>query len=139
MRKMLLAAASLLAFSAMTSAADARVVVHVSKSRQMMYVYVDGYLERAWPVSTAKGGYSTPSGDYYPTGFDRFHRSSKYRYAPMPHSIFFHGGYAIHGSYDIGNLGRPASHGCIRLHPDDAAELYGLVRESEETRIVISR
>ncbi|MGC1588397.1 MAG: L,D-transpeptidase, partial [Rhodomicrobium sp.] len=36
-------------------------------------------------------------------------------------------------------LGRPASHGCIRLHPDDAAELYDLVRSSGGTRIVVSR
>lgn len=39
----------------------------------------------------------------------------------MPHSIFFHGGYAIHGSYEINRLGGPASHGCIRLHPANAA------------------
>ena len=114
-------------------------VVHVSKSRQMMYVYVDGYLEHAWPVSTARGGYSTPSGSYYPTGFDPYHRSSKYHNSPMPYSIFFQGGYAIHGSYDVGNLGRPASHGCIRLHPDDAAELYDLVRGSDGTRIIVSQ
>jgi lipoprotein-anchoring transpeptidase ErfK/SrfK len=140
MRRLLLAAAVLLACGTMISAADAQeVVVHVSKSRQTMYVYVDGYLEHRWPVSTARDGYSTPSGSYYPTGFDRFHRSSRYHYAPMPYSIFFHGGYAIHGSYDIDSLGYPASHGCIRLHPDDAAELYGLVRGSYDTRIVISR
>jgi len=57
----------------------------------------------------------------------------------MPYSIFFQGGYAIHGSYDVGNLGRPASHGCIRLHPDDAAELYDLVRGSDGTRIIVSQ
>jgi lipoprotein-anchoring transpeptidase ErfK/SrfK len=114
-------------------------VVHVSKARQTMYVYVDGYLEHEWPVSTARGGYSTPSGTYRPTGFDRYHRSGIYGNSPMPYSIFFHGGYAIHGSYDIEDLGYPASHGCIRLHPDDAAELYGLVRGSYDTRIVISR
>jgi lipoprotein-anchoring transpeptidase ErfK/SrfK len=139
MRKTLLIAASLLACGVFASGADADVVVHVSKSRQTMYVYVDGNLEHEWPVSTARGGYSTPSGTYRPTGFDAYHRSRQYGNAPMPYSIFFHGGYAIHGSHDIENLGVPASHGCIRLHPDDAAELYGLVRESDDTRIVISR
>jgi hypothetical protein len=39
---------------------------------------------------------------------------TKIRHAPMPHSIFFRGGYAIHGSYATGSLGRPASPGCIR-------------------------
>jgi lipoprotein-anchoring transpeptidase ErfK/SrfK len=139
MRKILLAAAGFLTCAAMIGAANAGVVVRVSKSRQMMYVYVDGVLERAWPVSTARGGYSTPSGNYRPTAFDRFHRSSKYHNSPMPHSIFFRGGYAIHGSYDVGHLGRPASHGCIRLHPEHASELYGLVRGSGGTRIVVSQ
>jgi len=48
--------------------------------------------------------------------------------SPMPHSIFFHGGYAIHGSYEINRLGGPASHGCIRLHPVNAATLFALVK-----------
>ncbi len=139
MRKVLLAAAGLLAGGLMCSAGDAGVVVRVSKSRQMMYVFVDGDLEHAWPVSTARGGYSTPSGVYHPTGFDPYHRSSKYHNSPMPHSIFFSGGYAIHGSYDVRDLGRPASHGCIRLHPYDAAELYDIVRSSRGTRIVVSQ
>jgi lipoprotein-anchoring transpeptidase ErfK/SrfK len=139
MRKSLLAAASLLVCGAITSGADARVVVRVSKSRQMMYVYVDGYLEHSWPVSTAGGGYSTPSGTYSPTGFDPYHRSSKYHNSPMPYTIFFRGGYAIHGSYDIRHLGSPASHGCIRLHPENASELYDLVRSSGGARIIVSQ
>lgn len=139
MRKALLAAVGLLACSAITSVAEAGVVVRVSKSQQMMYVYVDGYLQHSWPVSTARGGYSTPSGVYHPTGFDRYHRSAKYHYSPMPYSIFFNGGYAIHGSYDVRHLGMPASHGCIRLHPSDAEELYYIVRNSPSTRIIVSR
>jgi lipoprotein-anchoring transpeptidase ErfK/SrfK len=138
MRNVLVAAASLFVFWILSLAAEAQVVVHVSKSRQTMYVYVDGYLEHEWPVSTARDGYSTPSGTYYPTGFDRYHRSGRYHNSPMPYAIFFSGGYAIHGSYDVWDLGRPASHGCIRLHPYDAAELYGLVRSSDYTRIIVS-
>jgi len=58
----------------------------------------------------------------------------------MPHSIFFHGGFAIHGSYEINQLGGPASHGCIRLHPDNAATLYALVQQQGmgATTIVVS-
>jgi hypothetical protein len=56
----------------------------------------------------------------------------------MPYSIFFDGGYAIHGSYEISHLGRPASHGCIRLHPQNAALLFALVKERlDDTRIVV--
>ena len=57
----------------------------------------------------------------------------------MPHSIFFSGGYAIHGSYEISRLGRPASHGCIRLHPSNAATLFALVQaDMGDTRIVVT-
>jgi hypothetical protein len=58
----------------------------------------------------------------------------------MPHSIFFSGGYAIHGSYEINRLGGPASHGCIRLHPANAAALFALVKSEgmAATTIVVS-
>ena len=66
--------------------------------------------------------------------------SKKYHNSPMPHSIFFRGGYAIHGTTSIKSLGRPASHGCVRLHPSNAATLYSLVKQagSGNTRISIS-
>jgi lipoprotein-anchoring transpeptidase ErfK/SrfK len=65
--------------------------------------------------------------------------SRKYHMSPMPHSIFFLGGYAIHGTDAVGRLGRPASHGCVRLHPSNAATLYSLVRQSGSTQIVVTR
>ena len=65
--------------------------------------------------------------------------SRKYDMAPMPHSIFFHGGYAIHGTDHVRSLGRPASHGCVRLHPRNARTLYNLVRRNgpRNTRIIL--
>ena len=106
-----------------------------------MHVYVGGELRHVWPVSTARMGYRTPVGIYRPTALSPFHRSSKYGGSPMPHSIFFRGGYAIHGSYEIRALGRAASHGCIRLHPANARELFQMVRYfgPGSTRIVIHR
>ncbi len=56
------------------------------------------------------------------------HRSRKYNNAPMPHSIFFHGGYAIHATTEVAKLGRPASHGCIRLSKANAAKLFEMVK-----------
>jgi hypothetical protein len=55
----------------------------------------------------------------------------------MPHSIFFLGGYAIHGTYSTAQLGRPASHGCVRLAPGNAAALFAMVK-SEGARISIA-
>jgi len=51
--------------------------------------------------------------------------------APMPHSVFFmKDGHAIHGSNDVKNLGKPASHGCVRISPENATTLYALVGRS---------
>ena len=118
--------------------AQAGVVVTVDKSAQRLTVEVDGALRYQWPVSTARWGYRTPNGSYRPERLERKWFSSKYDNSPMPYSIFFHGGYAIHGSYEIKHLGRPASHGCIRLLPANAAVLFALVRENmSDTRIVV--
>ncbi len=104
-----------------------------------MHVYVDGELYYVWPVSTGRRGYSTPTGSYRPYSLDRYHRSSRYEDAPMPYSIFYRGGYAIHGTYSVRRLGSPASHGCVRLHMSNARELFELVRSYGKgaTRIVI--
>jgi lipoprotein-anchoring transpeptidase ErfK/SrfK len=58
----------------------------------------------------------------------RYHRSSRYNNAPMPYSIFYSGHFAIHGTNQVKKLGRPASAGCIRLHPNNAAKLFSLVQ-----------
>jgi len=121
------------------SGAQAGVVVTVDKSAQRLTVSVDGDRRYEWPVSTARMGYNTPNGTYRPERLARQWYSSKYDWSPMPYSIFFHGGYAIHGSYEISRLGRPASHGCIRLHPSNAAVLFRLVQENRgDTRIVVT-
>jgi hypothetical protein len=119
--------------------ADASVVVTVDKTAQRLTVTVDGFMRHRWPVSTARWGYRTPNGSYRPQRLARKWFSRKYDWSPMPHSIFFAGGYAIHGSYEISRLGRPASHGCIRLHPANAAVLFALVKENvRDTRIVVT-
>ena len=118
----------------------ANVLISVDKSTQTMSVSVNGVARYQFPVSTGRAGYSTPVGTYHPQRLERTWFSRLYYNSPMPHSIFFHGGYAIHGSYEINRLGGPASHGCIRLHPTNAATLFALV-ESEgrgATTIVVS-
>ena len=89
-----------------------------------MQVSADGAYLYTWRVSTGRPGYGTPAGVFHPQWMAARWFSRVYYNAPMPHAIFFHGGFAIHGSYDIARLGGPASHGCIRLHPNDAAVLY---------------
>ena len=119
--------------------AEAGVVVTVNKSTQRLSVVIDGAERHEWPVSTARWGYRTPNGTYEPERLARKWFSRKYDWSPMPYSIFFHGGYAIHGSYEIRHLGRPASHGCIRLQPKNAAVLFKIVQANRgNTKIVVT-
>jgi anaerobic selenocysteine-containing dehydrogenase len=95
-----------------------------------------GYKIYTWPVSTGVRG--TPSGTYRPQSLDRNHRSNLYGSAPMPYSIFYSGNFAIHGTVHVDRLGTRASHGCIRLHPSNAAVLFGMVqRQPGSTTIQI--
>lgn len=121
----LLASAFFLVFAA---SAQAAVSVHIDQSAQRMTVRANGETVGVWAVSTARVGARTPNGTYRPYMLSRFHRSSLYNWAPMPYSVFFRGNYAIHGTTSIRQLGRPASAGCIRLHPSNARVLYELVQ-----------
>jgi lipoprotein-anchoring transpeptidase ErfK/SrfK len=120
--------------------ARADVVVQIDKSSQRMEVSVDGMTRYNWPVSTGRSGYGTPSGVFHPQLMARRWFSRKYYNSPMPHAIFFYGGFAIHGTYELSRLGGPASHGCVRLHPQHAAALFSLVERNGpgHTRIEIS-
>lgn len=120
--------------------AAAGVLVHIDKATQRMTVSVNGEQVFVWRVSTGRGGYGTPTGRFHPHWMTRSWFSTRYYGSPMPHSIFFHRGYAIHGTNYISRLGGPASHGCVRLHPANAAALYTLVQRAgmANTTIVIS-
>ncbi len=152
MRKLLLQAL-ILFFSVMLNYAPAEakrqyrapppppaVVVKVDVSSQLMSVFVNGWPYGFWDVSTARKGYHTPRGSYRVTRTAKVYYSKKYDNAPMPNSVFFYGGFAIHATNQIRSLGRPASHGCVRLHPANAADFYALVQEygPSRTRIVLT-
>jgi hypothetical protein len=123
-----------------SSGAEAKLDLLVDKSTQQLRVVVDGKVRHIWDVSTGRDRHSTPNGIYRPERLARMWHSSAYYQSPMPYSIFFHNGYAIHGSYAISQLGGPASHGCVRLHPQHAATLFGLVEQEgpDNTTIVVS-
>jgi lipoprotein-anchoring transpeptidase ErfK/SrfK len=137
--RLALAAAVMMLGLALTPA-RAGVLVEIEKSSQRMAVSVDGMTRYNWPVSTGRDGYGTPSGVFHPQLMARSWFSKKYYNSPMPHAIFFYGGFTIHGTNDILRLGGPASHGCVRLHPSHAAALFALVGRNgpHNTRIEIS-
>jgi lipoprotein-anchoring transpeptidase ErfK/SrfK len=140
MRRFAFAFALALAFLLIPHSADADVVVRIDKGRQRMTVALDGRVLHSWPVSTGRRGYGTPSGVFRPKMLARRWFSRRYYGSPMPYAIFYHKGYAIHGTMYLRQLGGPASHGCVRLHPVHAATLFALVqrRGTGSTRIVIS-
>jgi len=118
----------------------AAVVAHIDIGQQRLYLTVQGSPYASWAISSARPGYHTPRGTYGAIRMARVYYSKKYDNSPMPNSVFFHGGYAIHGTYHISGLGHPASHGCVRLAPGNAAQLYSLVARYGigSTRIVIT-
>lgn len=114
----------------LTTGAEAKVVIAIDKSTQRMTVTVDGAIRWTWAVSTGRRGHATPAGSFQAFRMEQDHYSKEWDDAPMPHSIFFtKRGHAIHGSFDIKRLGTPASAGCVRLHPDNAKQLFTLVKE----------
>jgi hypothetical protein len=140
MRKLSLAGAAVAALLCTAPTQAARLVIDIDKSRQRMAVSLDGVQRHSWPVSTGRAGYATPEGTYTPFRLEVDHFSKEWDDAPMPHSIFFtREGHAIHGSFEVKKLGMPASAGCVRLAPPNAAVLFALVKEHglANTRVVI--
>jgi L,D-transpeptidase catalytic domain len=127
--------------AATVAPADASVLVTIDKSTQRMTVEVDNHLRWIWPVSTGQPGHDTPNGRYTAFRMEADHFSKEWDDAPMPHSIFFSPtGHAIHGYLNTRRIGSPASHGCVRLEPANAAKLYDLVEQQglPNTKVVVT-
>src|SRR5271156_962129 len=117
--------------------AFAHVDINIDLTSQTMIVHSGTGETYVWPISSGKAGHLTPRGVFRPKALYAMVYSAKYGDAPMPHSIFFYGQYAIHGTDAVGALGRPASHGCVRISPAHAAALFAMVqKQGAEIRIV---
>ena len=106
----------------------------IDLTNQRMHVSVNGEKLHEFKISSGRAGYATPTGTYHPYRMHTMWRSRKYNNAPMPHAVFFKGGYAVHATSAISRLGRPASHGCIRLHPKNAKKFFDLVLDHGRAR-----
>src|SRR5258705_2371097 len=128
MRSFLVAFTGIMLFA--NSAAQAKVAITVDKDNQQMTVAVDGVERYHWPVSSGLPSYETPNGSFRTFRMEEDHFSKEFDDAPMPHSIFFTKiGHAIHGTDSVNRLGSPASHGCVRLSPENASKLWDLVKQ----------
>jgi lipoprotein-anchoring transpeptidase ErfK/SrfK len=142
MKNWVLVAAALCGFlfAGISQGFAASLVAQVDVASQTMTVSKHGRVIHVWKVSTARKGYVTPRGSWRPTRLHKMWYSRKYDNSPMPYSVFYYGGYAVHGTGSVKQLGRPASHGCVRLATGNAATFYSLVKEigPGNTRIVVT-
>jgi lipoprotein-anchoring transpeptidase ErfK/SrfK len=111
----------------------------INLSTQTMTVSENGQIVHSWKISSGTRGNATPRGTYTPKWTARMWNSRQYHWAPMPYSVFIHGGVAVHGTSYTGYLGRPASKGCIRLATGNAKTFYNLVHRHgmKATRVSI--
>ena len=124
-----LAAASL--FMAEPTAAAVRIRIDLTAQR-LEAVTPQGETV-TWKISSGRRGYETPTGNYSVMRMEADHYSDEYDQAPMPYAMFFSPrGLAIHGSYERG-LGRPLSHGCVRLAVPNARQLFEWVEKHGAT------
>ena len=117
------------------------ILIAIDKTTQKMSVFIDGTKKYDWRVSTGRPGYSTPSGTYTATSMNEVWYSKEWDNAPMPHAIFFMtDGHAVHGSYEVKSLGKPVSHGCVRLAPQNASIPYAMVGKNglKNTQVVLT-
>jgi lipoprotein-anchoring transpeptidase ErfK/SrfK len=101
----------------------------IDLAQQKITVSENGSAKYTWPISSGTAEFPTPRGTFRPQWTAKMWYSRKYDNAPMPHAVFINGGVAVHATFHTGSLGRPASHGCIRLAPSNAKTFYGLVQK----------
>jgi lipoprotein-anchoring transpeptidase ErfK/SrfK len=113
--------------------------IDIDLTRQRMTVAENGQQVGQWPISSGRDGFRSPTGTYRPLWSAKMWYSKKYENAPMPNAVFFSGGVAMHATQATGMLGRPASHGCIRQSPANAATTYRLVAKhgNAHTKITV--
>lgn len=133
-------------------------VVNVPQ-RMLFYVGDDGGLLEAAPVAVGRRGWATPTGSFtvlaketQPT-WDvpesiRLEALREGRWLPVkvapgpdnPLGAFWIGlsigGIGVHGTNAPGSIYRAATHGCIRVHPEDIAKLFGRVSVGTAGRII---
>ena len=128
MPKIFFQIAVILLLGQFVSPAKAKIMIFVDIDNQRMKVTNNNGQTFWWTVSSGRDGFETPTGSFSVQRLDANHFSDEYDQAPMPYAIFFHEGFAIHGTYQ-GGLGRPLSHGCVRLAVPNARLLYSWVEQ----------
>ena len=107
----------------------------VSLAEQHVTFYDANGLYARGLVSTGVPGHPTPTGIFTILEKERWHRSNIYSGAPMPScSGLAWTGVAMHEG--VVHPGHTASHGCIRMQPEFAKELFAVTSAGQ--RVIIS-
>jgi lipoprotein-anchoring transpeptidase ErfK/SrfK len=111
------------------AASNATVRILVNLTMQRLTV-TSPEVNATYEISSGVKGHGTPGSGrcFAPDFLDANHRSSLYGGAPMPNSVFFNGNIAIHATFDTAHLGRPASHGCVRVSKENSKAIFDLVK-----------
>jgi L,D-transpeptidase ErfK/SrfK len=132
------------------SAPPGSVSVVINLAERNLYVYRDARPIRCYPVAIGMRGWETPTGEFTiankrknPTWFPPKWAIEEEPVPPGPKNPLgdrWMGlsapGYGIHATNAPSSVGRYVSHGCIRMYPEHAEELYELVRVGTPVRIV---
>jgi lipoprotein-anchoring transpeptidase ErfK/SrfK len=111
------------------------VQIIISIDQQKLHVYSDGAEIAETLIATGVPAHPTPVGVFSVIEKSILHHSNIYSGAPMPYmQRITWSGVALH---EGGNLGHPASHGCIRMPHDFATRLFVLTKLG--ARVIIAR
>ncbi len=111
-----------------------QIYIDINPRVQRLHVIIDGVQvpdrtgKLDWKISSGRPGHTSPIGAFSLDNRWVMAHSNKYDNSPMPFVQFVSGGkIGIHGTAAVGHLGSVASHGCIRLHTQNAERLFKLV------------
>lgn len=113
--------------------------LEINLSTQRLIAWEGGKPVYAVIVSTGKPATPTYSGVYsiYRKQHPERMRGRGYDIPNVPHAMYYHRGYAIHGAYWHSRFGTPVSHGCTNVAPNHARWLYNWA--SVGTPVVVHR
>jgi L,D-transpeptidase ErfK/SrfK len=139
-------------FSKHISPLGEKVIIVSTSQDQLAFGAYDeqGELKHWGPISSARG-YCPDMGTECHTPIGKFAiyrkegagcKSTKFPIpnggAPMPYCMFFRGGLALHGSYEV--PGYNDSHGCVRLFVNDAEWLNNeFTKDTKNVAVIISQ
>jgi lipoprotein-anchoring transpeptidase ErfK/SrfK len=100
--------------------------VDVDLRTQTVRAYEGDTLLMTFPASTGLAGTPTVTGQFrvWLKLEEDDMAGPGYDLKDVPYVMYFHKGYALHGTYWHDNFGTPMSRGCVNLRTEDAAWLF---------------